>query len=324
MKKEKTLFDYVIISVIVLAFICLFVLYSLNSNPKLAFYSLLTLVISFMFLSPLSEALKNFKRGTLNLWDKISLIIRAVVSAIIGVFLYNFILNDYNYWLANKNYITKLAIFSLASLLLAYFVFLIITLKEKKEKTDSKLRLIVTLFFTLLNLYFFTLPLLNYYSPKKEFILPVIKKPKSITIYLESTRDKTDIFSTQKTAQITDEKTIDIICNAFSNSTVENSRNLDGIKIDLCKIDKNYYCIEPNYNEPKNPMYPFTLDDLKNGYLMKMKMLQDGVITISVWNQDIYKKETFNPFRPSKSQETYKIQLAEETVKCIKEAIKKQ
>jgi hypothetical protein len=316
MKKEKGIFDYIIIFIFISSFIVLLRCTSINYNRSLLFLGILAMVVAFLFLIPLSEGIKKIKKGTFSMWDKIFLIIRAMISAIAGVFLYNFILYDYNYWLSNKIFLTQLAIFSLAFIILSYVIDLIKMFREKKENSDSNFKLIGTFLLILLNLYLVTLPFLNSFSPNKEVILPVVKTPKSITIYLENAKEKT--------VEITDDKAIASICNAFSHSTIKNLTNLDGLKFDLTKMEKTYYNLVPNYYVSKVSTHtPFTLDDLKNGYLMRMEMLPDGETSLIVLYVDVYEKLTFNPFKPIKFGELYKIKLPKETVNYIIEAVKK-
>lgn len=321
MKKEKTLLDYIVISIIVLAIICMYASITSITSLNLMLFGLLALVISFIFLVPLSESYKKLKNGTLTLWNKIFLIVRAVVSAIIGVFLYNFIINDYNYWIANKNFLTILALFSLAFLTLDFFLHLIKAFRDKQKISESKFKPIGTLLLTLFNLYFLILPILNYYSPKKELTLPAIKKPKSISIYLKSSKDKDDLLFIKNEIEITDEKAINDICNAFSNSKIENWRNLDGIKFDLCKSG-TYYSVVPKYDETIDVVNPTTFENLNSGYLTSMEILPDGETSIIAFNNDIHEKRSLNPFKLTKYGEFYKIKLPKKTVNHIVEAAK--
>jgi hypothetical protein len=324
MKKEKGIFDYIIILIFILSFLGFLRCTSVNYNGSLLFLSIIAIVVTFLFLIPLSESFKKIKNSTLSMWDKIFLIIRAMVSAIVGVFLYNFILYDYSYWLSNKIFLTQLAIFSLSFIIFSYVVNLIKIFREKKENSDSNFKLIGTFLLILLNLYLVTIPFLNYCSPKKEVTLPVVKTPKSITIYLENTNGENDPFTIGKSVEITNVEAIGSICNVFSHATIENLINLDSLKFELTKMEKShYYNLVPNYDVSNVNTHPSTLVDFKNGYLPYMYMLPDGETSIIVLDDDFYDKHTFNPFKPIKFGELYKIKLPKETVNYIIEAAKK-
>jgi len=316
MKEEKGIFDYIVFIILILSIILFICTTSFNYNTNLMFLSTLSIIVIFLFLFPLLEGFKKIKNGTFSMWNKISLILRAMISTIVGVFLYNFIFQDYSYWISNKIFLTQLAIFSLAFIILSYIINLIKTFREKRKNSHSTFNIIGTFLLILLNLCLITFPLLNSYSPKKELTLPVIKTPKSITINLVNKNEKEDTYSTKKTLEITDSKAILSICNAFSHSTIKNLINLDALKLSLTKMGENYYNLVPNYDSSHVNMY--ALENLKSGYLIRMEMLQDGETTLVVFNQDFNETSEFNPFKHTKFVETYKTKLSKETVDYIK------
>ena len=89
-------------------------------------------------------------------------------------------------------------------------------------------------------------------------------------------------------------------------------------------MEKSNYKLIPYYDASDTYSHaPYTMVNLKNGYLMGMEMLPDGETTLAVYYKNIYEKVSFNPFKPRKYGEVYKIKLPRETVNFIMEAYKK-
>jgi hypothetical protein len=249
------------------------------SKPTVILVSLAVLCISSFLMACINDIIKKYKPNIFDLSDIFIVIIHCMGIAIITIFLYNFLLLDYNNFLSNELPLNRLFLFTLIFLGFELSILITRALKYFQKTPYSIFKLIVIILLSILTITTLYKLVFEFYSINKRYILPKFQISQSALLGRREMQTINwrygNVRSLQNTGlllQIQKEETLSEIADLLSNKPAESLTTLKKIKLNYEKEKGGYYELYFIYNN----------NNLTNGKgsILSIEILDNGIVIL--------------------------------------------
>lgn len=305
--KKMNFAEYIMLAIVV---ICLIIEIVSRITGYFGMISFISLCVIFMVIAIVSPVDNYFKKGIINNKSTIIIIFLRLVLVVMLVISWYKILLTKNY---NLKYTYWAAIISISSIMIIYFIELLISDYRNKKANNKRYYKLNTIGSTLLvflisSFYLFNL-IQSFSRPKHHVVVNALKVPEKISVYKFSKNEfRRESVSVKPISEITSPEDIKKITKELEATSVGNITSIDLINYERMKSDNYpYYIMRFDYDNTNG-----FITKLENGYIEEMMVTSNRNVAI----EELISKEglaLFNKYY----YDIYPVGLSKETLDMI-------